>query len=275
MPRENYLVSFQESDRTETRTGADLMEQGLRFEKMPTGELISLNLPLHPGSKLDTEPPSTPSEVTKRAQDNMDYPGVELAWKPGADNNWISYYEVFRDGAALDKVAKGTFYFDHSAGADPAARYELRTVDGAGNVSPRVTASGPSGKPAAVFDDAAAAFHFSGDWKHEANLFLAHARTLSVSGQKGAAAEISCQGDKLLIFCKLGANGGQAAVRIDGVPAGIIDTYSADEIWGACVYRQPLPDSGPHTVRIEVLGARNTRAKDCLIFLDGVRVEPQ
>ena len=76
----------------------------------------------------------------------MGYPGVELTWKPGKDDNWVSYYEVFRDGAALDKVAKGTFYFDHSAGADLAARYEVRTVDGAGNVSARVAAKGPAAK---------------------------------------------------------------------------------------------------------------------------------
>jgi hypothetical protein len=251
------------------------MQHGVRFEKMPAGELIYLNLPLHPGSKLDTEPPGPPSAVAKRARDNMDYPGVELSWQPGSDNNWLSYYEVFRDGALIDKVSKGTFYFDHSAGADPAALYEVRSVDGAGNVSARIAASGPAARPATVLDDAAPAFRFSGDWKHETGLFLAHARTLASSSQKGAAAEIPCQGAKVLIFCKLGANGGKAAVKIDGLPAGIIDTYSADEIWGACVYRQPLPDSAPHQLRIEVLGERNSRAKDSLICLDGVRVEPE
>ena len=70
----------------------------------------------------------------------MGYPGVELSWKPGSDNNWVSYYELFRDGVALDKVAKGAFYFNHSAGADLAANYEVRTVDGAGNVSPKIAA---------------------------------------------------------------------------------------------------------------------------------------
>ena len=54
---------------------------------------------------------------------------------PGTDNNWISYYEVFRNGIAIDRVAKGTYYFDHSAGGDLAAKYEVRTVDGAGNAS--------------------------------------------------------------------------------------------------------------------------------------------
>ena len=76
----------------------------------------------------------------------------------------------------------------------------------------------------------------------------------------------------MLIFCKLGANCGKAAVRIDGAPAGAVDTYSADDIWGVCVFRQALPDSGPHQVRLEVLGEHSARAKDALVCLDGVRI---
>jgi hypothetical protein len=154
LQKEPYVVSFHESDRSEQRSGADLMERGVSFDRMPAGELIYLNLPLHPGSKGDQQPPTAPHAVNKRKTENMGYPGVELSWKAGTDNNWVSCYEVFRDGAALDKVAKGTFYFDHSAGADQAARYEIRTVDGAGNVSARVAAKGPTAKPAHVFDDA-------------------------------------------------------------------------------------------------------------------------
>ena len=103
---------------------------------MPPGELIYLNLPLHPGSKLDKQPPTAPARSSSDAAENMGYPGVELHWKPGTDDNWISCYEVFRNGRAIDKVAKGPFYFDHSAGADLAARYQVRTVDGAGNLVP-------------------------------------------------------------------------------------------------------------------------------------------
>ena len=80
----------------------------------------------------------------------MGYPGVELTWKPATDNNWISYYEVFRDGMAIDRVAKGLYYFDHSAGADLAAKYEVRAVDGAGNVSPLALADGPAAKRSRV-----------------------------------------------------------------------------------------------------------------------------
>ena len=66
LPQESYLVSFQESDRSERRTGADLMEHGIRLREDAAGELIYLNLPLHPGSKLDSEPPDAAHAVTKR-----------------------------------------------------------------------------------------------------------------------------------------------------------------------------------------------------------------
>ena len=80
-----YAVSFQEAEGSVKRTGRDLMENGIKIEKMPPGELVYLNLPLHPGSKLDKEPPTAPTEVKKQLAKNMGYPGVELRWKPGVD----------------------------------------------------------------------------------------------------------------------------------------------------------------------------------------------
>ena len=273
---ETYLVSFQESAASETRTGADLMERGVRLEKMPPGELIYLNLPYHPGSRLDTEPPVSPSQAGKSLHENMGYPGVELSWQAGTDNHWISYYEVFRDGVSLDKVAKGTFYFDHSAGADLAATYELRTVDGAGNTSAKVAAAGPAAQRATVVDDTSAdGFQFSGQWDHPANLLPAHARTISLSGQKGAIARLEFQGRTALVFSKLGANCGKVAIRLDDGPPEIVDTYSADDIWGVCIYRRKLATAGPHQLRLEVLGERQPRAKGDLVHLDGARFEPE
>ena len=130
----NYIVSFQESDATapEHRCGPD-------GKRNPYREIAPGRPDLPEPSAASWQQtgyaaPSTPNRLTKREAQNMGYPGVELAWEPGKDNNWISHYEIFRNGVFLDKVAKGTFYFDHSAGADLAAEYEVRSVDGASNV---------------------------------------------------------------------------------------------------------------------------------------------
>jgi hypothetical protein len=59
---------------------------------------------------------------------------------------------------------------------------------------------------------------------------------------------------------------------LDGGPAEIVDTYSADDIWGVCVWRQQLP-AGRHVLRIKALGERQPRATGAAVYLDGVRVE--
>jgi hypothetical protein len=275
LPTARYLVSFQESAKTEDRFGAELMERGIALAKMPPGELIYLNLPLHPGSKLDRQAPTPPTEVQKRAAENMGYPGIELTWKPANDDNWVSYYGVFRNGAAIDKVAKGTYYFDHSAGADLAAKYEICAVDGAGNASARACASGPGARPSRVVDDSpGAGVRYTGPWQRESNLQPAHAGTLSSSSHKGATAELTFEGRRVLWFSRLGPNGGQAAVSMDASPADTVDTYSADDIWGVPVYRKEFSTAGRHTLRLTVLGQRGPRAKDAVVAIDGFRVEP-
>jgi hypothetical protein len=281
IPPEMYVVNYQESRKVENRTGADLMATGITLEKMAPGELIYLNLPMHPGSPLDKEPPKPPSGVAKARADNMGFPGVELKWQPGSDNNWIYYYEILRGGAPLDKVAKGTFYFDHSAGADLATTYEVRTVDGAGNVSERIPAQGPAVRPSRIIDDApGSGISYGGDWKHlKEEPLVAYNGTITASNVKGTTAELAFEGKRVLWFAKLGAENGEAAVSIDGGPAEVVDTYAADDIWGVAAYRKEFPTSGRHTIHIEILGQRgahpNERSKDTLIFVDGIRVEEE
>jgi Melibiase len=279
VPTTTYVVNYQESVDLENRTGADLMANGIRFEKMRPGELIYLNLPMHPGSALDKEPPKPPSAFAKERAENMGFPGVELKWQPGTDNNWISYYEIFRDGTPLDKVAKGTYYFDHSAGADLAATYEIRSVDGAGNASERVPAQGADAKRSRVIDDSAdAGIDFGPQWKHSNEQpQVAYNGTITSCNAKGATADLQFEGKRVVWFTKLGDENGEAAVSIDGGPAEIVDTYSADDIWGVAIYRKEFASSGRHSLHLEVLGQRgrhpNERSKDTLVFVDGFRVE--
>lgn len=272
---QRYQVSFQESARRESRTGADLMSQGIRIEQMPPGELIYLNLPFHPGNHEDQRPPSPPSAVTQHVAESMGYPGVALHWKAGRDDQWVSSYEVFRDGTTLGKAAKGTFFFDHSAGADPAASYEVLTLDSAGNRSARRTAHGRRGLRAVVADDAlGSGIDYRGEWQHEDHLLPAHQQTLSTSGQPGAEASWSFTGRSVLIFGRQAADGGRVEIRVDDQAPETVDTYSADDIWGACLYRHRFPTAGRHIVRITVTGRQQARAKDHRVHLDGIRAEP-
>ncbi|MGE5610728.1 MAG: hypothetical protein ACM359_15870 [Bacillota bacterium] len=273
LPTETYVVSFQESDAVETRDGADLMNRGIELKSMLPGELIYLNLPLHPGSKLDKTPPAPPTPLVLTAATNMGNPGVELTWKPGADDNWVSCYEVFRNGVMIDKVAKGTYYFDHSAGADIHAQYAIRTIDGAGNTSPDAVFSPAPGRPATVIDDApGGGMAFTGPWTHTPQ-YPAHANTISFTSDKTAAIDVPIEGKRVLLFSKLGADCGKFAVRIDDGRPDIVDTFSADDICGVCVWQCELPAAGKHTLHLTVLGDHTPRAQGDKVHIDGVRVE--
>jgi hypothetical protein len=140
-PEETYDLRFEVSKRVERLTGAALMRNGISMMDPAPGELIYLGMPDHPGSGADHTPPSDPAQVTKKVATNMGVNGVELQWKPSTDNNWLSYYQIYRDGTSVGKVGKGTYYFDHSGGAENiSATYEVRAVDGDGNPSSRVKA---------------------------------------------------------------------------------------------------------------------------------------
>jgi hypothetical protein len=74
--------------------------------------------------------------------------GIEISWSPSQDDNWISYYEVHKDGKLIGKAAKGTFLFDHSSGArhDINKTFQVVAVDGDGNRSASVAAQTKPGE---------------------------------------------------------------------------------------------------------------------------------
>ena len=137
-----YDVRFDFAEPKFKRTGAQLMEDGIVLKDLAPGEIVYLNLPFHPGSGEDENPPLPPRGVTQRVATQIYTQGVEVAWEPAADDHWVSYYKVRRieAGGSIDdlgKVARGTYYFDHELPAAKLAahRYEVCTVDGDGNTS--------------------------------------------------------------------------------------------------------------------------------------------
>jgi hypothetical protein len=148
-PKLNYDVRAYHSGLGLKETGARLMAEGISLSKILPGELIFLNLPNYPGSGTDTIKPLPPSGVTKRVGTNIGAQGIEVSWHPAMDNNWVSYYEVLKNGASIARCAKGTFFFDHAPDARYGIedRYEVRTVDGDGNQSALVAADRIPGDP--------------------------------------------------------------------------------------------------------------------------------
>jgi hypothetical protein len=148
LPAETYDVRASISGLHLHQNGAKLMSEGISLDKIAAGELIFLNLPHHPGSGTDHAPPSVPANVTKRLGTNLGVQGIEITWSPSKDDNWISYYDIHKDGKFIGRAAKGTFFFDHSESArnDIDAKYEVAAVDGDGNRSPAVAAQKTTGE---------------------------------------------------------------------------------------------------------------------------------
>jgi hypothetical protein len=142
IPTEPYEVRASVSGLRLHETGSQLMSNGITLDSIAAGELIFLNLPHYPGSGADHVPPSSPSNVIKRLGTNLGVQGIELSWSPSHDDNWLSYYQVRKNGKLLGRTAKGTFFFDHSNSSrnDLEANYEVAAVDGDGNASTSVSA---------------------------------------------------------------------------------------------------------------------------------------
>ena len=279
----NYVVSFHEADRQFERRGSQLMQQGIKMPEILAGEIIYLNLPYHPGNRLDKHPPTRPERVTIGQGKNMGYPGVELTWKAGSDDRWLSHYLIYRNGQLIDKLAKGTFYFDHALGADLAADYGVAAVDGSGNVSPVATAPRKTDSQLKIYDDAHEAIHFTGQWNQAQKDHWAHNHTMSSSRQAGDSLQFEFTGQHLTWFTKLGPECGISRIEIDGQTS-TVDTYSADEIWGIAAWQREWDSSGPHTFKLTVTGQHGEHPSDVIpagsarqsatwVHLDGFRTE--
>ena len=85
--------------------------------------------------------------------------------------------------------------------------------------------------------------------------------------------ELKCEGTRVLVFAKLGADCGRMAISVDGAAPETVDTFSADDIWGVCLWQKSLGGGGAHTVRLTLVDGRHPRSKGNWTHLDGVRVE--
>jgi len=269
----NYDVRYQFAAGSAVRTGADLMTNGITLAGVAPGELVYLGLPNHPGSGTDLTAPGAPSALSVKTGVNMGFPGVEIAWQPATDNVWVSHYEVFREGVSLGKVAKGTYFFDHSPAADPNARYGVRAVDGNGNVSATVNASGSGASVTVVDDSPAQGITYSSGWNQDLGTFPdVFKQSISYSDQTGAFAERTFVGSQVTWYSKWGNNCGIAQVYIDGALDAQVDTYAPDDNnWDLPSYTKAWPSVGTHTLRIQVSGTKNPLSSGNYVHIDGLQ----
>ena len=91
-----------------------------------------------PQCQADTEPPTTPTDVTATASGTA----VTVRWAPATDDVGVTGYEVLRDGAQVGSTsgATATSFTDSGLAADTAYRYQVRARDAQANRSAPSTA---------------------------------------------------------------------------------------------------------------------------------------
>ena len=179
-PATTYDVRYELASGSASRTGADLMANGVRLGSVTSGELVWIGLPKHPGGGQDRTAPSAPTNVQAHVRTQMNWAGVQVTWDAATDDNWVSGYEVSLLGSVLGVVSKGRSFFHTGALASPNAPYVVKAIDGDGNMSAGASPGGFTVDTVGAEDDDAAVT-YTGAWDHKSDVADASGQTLSRS----------------------------------------------------------------------------------------------
>ncbi len=115
---------------TETKSGADWMRDGIRLSCLNPGEYLLLNLTGRPGTGTAQAAPKAPVKPEKAKAHWLNRNGIALSWVPGDTEQFISYYEVSKDGRPLTRVSAGCYLF--LPDGEENAVYSVAAVNGEG-----------------------------------------------------------------------------------------------------------------------------------------------
>lgn len=270
-PATTYDVRYQFTSGSASRSGSDLMTNGITFPSgIDQGEVVYLGLPEHPGAGTDTTAPTAPSNVTATASTDVNYPGVGVNWSAGSDDNWVSHYDVYREGVKIGSTAKGAYYLDHTPGASPYARYSVKTIDGDGNASPSASSTPPHGEAATAVDDAA--MTASAGFARLTGQVGNFDQTLSTSASASDSLSYAFRGSAVTLYVKMGPTEGKANVTVDGV-TDTIDLYAPDDLDAIVpLWSKTWATAGLHTISISPTGTHNPKASASNVYVDGLQV---
>lgn len=273
-PSADYDLSFQFQARKERRSGADLMARGIDLPAgVEHGDIVYFNMNRRPGSGTDHSLPSPPPSVSAQAATHVNYPGVDVVWQAATDDNWVSFYRIYRDGALIGRVSKGLYYFDYGPGASARSTYSVQTVDGDGNASAMISGSPGAGFDTRVVDDR--------DFEHDGFVPLDDAGsfqgTLSVSRYPSHAMSRDFVGAAVELYVRMGPDGGCAKVDLDGRAAGRINTYAPDTgTTQVAIFSKAWPTVGNHRIVVSPTYScdknATTPAESRNVYIDGLRL---
>lgn len=271
---ESYTVQEQFGSVTQTFTGAQLEANGLTFSSAQQGQVIYLNLSKRPGSGSDTSAPTAPTSVTATASADDNYPDVVVGWSGATDNNWISYYNIYRDNVYIGRVAQGSVYIDHTPGASVDDTYGVQAVDGDGNSSTTATSTPQHGEDVIAVDDTyGGLISYSGSWVHSTGVGGAYRGTLSSSSSSSATATYSFTGSGVTAYFEMGPTEGEVDVNVDGTTTEL-DLYAPDSFnYSIPLFTREFTTSSSHTITISPTGTGDADSLGTTVEFDGLSTQ--
>jgi hypothetical protein len=188
-------------------------------------------------------------------------------WPAGADAGGIGAYQL---RWRVDGGLKDPF------GASSSARTTNRTMGIGSSYTLRVRAQDPAGnwsdwKESAAFapalwQDTSSTLTRKGGWTFERRSFLSGGSALH-SQNRGARLTRTFNGRAVGIVMSKGPGRGMAAIWVDGVHIGNVNTHRSSASYRWLVYARSWPTSGPHRVSVVNLGTRGHARIDVDTFV--------
>ncbi|MBM9510390.1 beta-galactosidase [Actinacidiphila acididurans] len=127
-----------------------------------------------------------------------------------------------------------------------------------------------------TWDDADPALSYAGSWSHvgaEQNYTGGdYQHTESFSSTAGDSVTVPFTGTGVKWISNLDGNHGIADVYLDGTKVSTVDLYGATKQNQYVAYRASGLSDGPHTLRIQVTGNRNSAASGTFVTIDAIDV---
>jgi hypothetical protein len=144
------------------------------------------------------------------------------------------------------------------------------------STSVEITTTTNTSLPAGVFEtlkheQTERRFTYSGDW-NDSDATAASAGSFVFADSSGATLTIRFVGTEISWIAKKAPAYGQAEVTVDATSVGIIDLYSADEVWQQVVWQSGPLTVGPHVVTIAWTGKKTAAAEGTNINVDAIEV---
>ena len=143
-------------------------------------------------------------------------------------------------------------------------RYRVRATDGRGLTGPYAT--GPTTK-LTLRQQSAATYSPTSAWLNHA-ITGAYGDTVRRSRATGSTATFTFSGTQISLLATTAPSRGKIQIFLDGINQGVIDMYSATTKTRQVVFSRAL-GAGTHTLRIKVLGTRNSAATATYADVDG------